>query len=222
MQRYFVGLDLGQSQDYTALVVLERTSDKKQETTKAASPEAPEGVFITAESGGAPGAQDPVRYQCVGLHRFPLGTQYPAIVDHVGALLNSEPLRDNAVLTIDASGVGRPVCDMFKEAGVAYTGVTITGGDTVGGDHLMYRVPKRILVSTLQALMQSKRLVFGENPLRQTLIDELLNFKVTISEAANDTYGGRQGKHDDLVLAVALAAWAAEHTRKNYVAWEVY
>ncbi len=35
-------------------------------------------------------------------------------------------------------------------------------------------------------------------------------FKVTITEAANDTYGGRSGAHDDIVLAVAPAAWKAE------------
>ncbi len=45
----------------------------------------------------------------------------------------------------------------------------------------------------------------------QSLVRELQDFRVTITEAANDTYGGRTGAHDDLVLAVALACWGALH-----------
>lgn len=39
-----------------------------------------------------------------------------------------------------------------------------------------------------------------------------LSFQVKITDAGNDTYGAwRDGTHDDLVLAVALACWAARH-----------
>jgi hypothetical protein len=75
----------------------------------------------------------------------------------------------------------------------------------------MWRVPKRILVGTLQALFHGKRLKFAETlPEAPTLVKELLAFQVTVTEAANDTYAGRTGTHDDLVLSVALAAWRAE------------
>ncbi len=45
-----------------------------------------------------------------------------------------------------------------------------------------------------------------------TLTRELLAFQVKISaETAHDSYGAwREGAHDDLVLAVALALWAGE------------
>jgi hypothetical protein len=40
------------------------------------------------------------------------------------------------------------------------------------------------------------------------LVKELLNFKVRITDAANETFGAwREGQRDDTVLAVALAAW---------------
>ena len=43
------------------------------------------------------------------------------------------------------------------------------------------------------------------------LIRELETFRVKITEAANETFGAwREGQHDDLLLAVALAAWAGE------------
>ena len=41
------------------------------------------------------------------------------------------------------------------------------------------------------------------------MLKELLKFKVKIDPVtAHDSYGaGREGQHDDLVLATALAAW---------------
>ena len=44
-----------------------------------------------------------------------------------------------------------------------------------------------------------------------TLVRELQNFQVKLTAAANETFGvWREGQHDDLVLAVALACWWAE------------
>jgi hypothetical protein len=42
-----------------------------------------------------------------------------------------------------------------------------------------------------------------------TLINELLSYQVQISDAGHDSYNARSGAHDDLVLAVSLAAWGA-------------
>ena len=80
------------------------------------------------------------------------------------------------------------------------------------------RVPKRDLVSTAQVLLQSERLKIAKGlPEAQTLVDELLAFKVSISLKGHDSYGNdvgmwRENPHDDLVLAVALAAWYGENT----------
>jgi hypothetical protein len=93
------------------------------------------------------------------------------------------------------------------------TAVTIHGGDQTIRDGNAYRVPKRELVSVLQVLLQTKRLeVAAALPLAQTLQREMLAFKVEISKSGHDTYGNdwRENPHDDLVLSVALAAWAGE------------
>ena len=44
-----------------------------------------------------------------------------------------------------------------------------------------------------------------------TLVRELTTFEVRVTSSANETFGAwREGEHDDLVLAVAVAAWIAE------------
>jgi hypothetical protein len=91
--------------------------------------------------------------------------------------------------------------------------VTITAGTEVtlapdGGFH----VPKKELVTCLQVLFQARRLRIPRSlPDADTFIRELLNFQVKITPATNETFGAwREGEHDDLVLAVALAGWWAQ------------
>lgn len=79
-----------------------------------------------------------------------------------------------------------------------------------------YRVPKRDLVSTVQVLLQAERLKIARAlPEAQTLVNELLAFKVTISNQGHDSYGNdwREAPNDDLVLAVAVAAWFGEQPK---------
>jgi hypothetical protein len=67
-------------------------------------------------------------------------------------------------------------------------------------------------VATIQVLLQTKRLRIPSSlPEAQILLEEMTNFQVKISQAGHDSYGAwREGTHDDLLLAVALACWAAE------------
>jgi hypothetical protein len=92
--------------------------------------------------------------------------------------------------------------------------VTITGGSAVkqtadGG----WNVPKRDLVGVLRRLLQTRRLVVAQAlPDAAVLRRELGDFRVRITASAHETFGAewRTGAHDDLVLAVALAAWLLE------------
>jgi hypothetical protein len=190
--RYLVGLDFGQAADYTALGVLEW-----------------QGADDAARAAQPAGER---RYHCRHLERLPIGTPYPAVVAHVLSLLATPALRGRATLVVDATGVGRPVVDMLRQAGLWPVAITITGGSSVGGDGNGWTVPKRDLVGTLQVLLQGERLQFAaELPMVPTLVAEMMAFRVKITDAAHDTYGAwREGAHDDLVLAVAVAAWYAE------------
>jgi hypothetical protein len=85
-----------------------------------------------------------------------------------------------------------------------------------------YRVPKRDLVSLLQVLLQGERLkVASTLPEAPTLVQELLASRARVAPRASDGDSAwREGPHDDLVLATALACWCAEHVRSAVlVAW---
>jgi hypothetical protein len=60
--------------------------------------------------------------------------------------------------------------------------------------------------------LQTRRLQIASGlPEAPLLVKELENFRVNVSLARNDSpESWREGQHDDLVLAAALAAWTGE------------
>lgn len=216
---FYVGLDLGQAQDYTALVVVEELVwDPREKRGWISRTQLPRGYakplkwpkkrWASSFRAGRPPLH--VRH----LQRFALGTSYPTIVQETRTLLDRQPLRDNSVLVVDATGVGAPVVDLLDRAGLGSVAVNITGGNKVTRGHgsRTMNVPKRDLVSAVKVLLQNGRLkVADELSEASTLKGELGNFRVKITSTAHDTYGvWREGVHDDLVLAVALACWYRE------------
>ncbi len=194
LTRGFIGLDLGQAQDFTALAVLTRPRLR----------------------GDEKGVERKPPYAVPYLQRFPLGTPYPQVVSAVVDLLRTPQLR-GSFFVVDQTGVGRAVVDMLTDAMRGkvlchFCPVTITGGHEVTAVEGGFRVPKKELVGCLQVLLQTRRLhVAKALPVAEVLVRELETFRVKITEAANETFGAwREGQHDDLVLAVALAAWAGE------------
>jgi hypothetical protein len=183
---WLVGLDLGELADYSALAIVER---------QAAPPAA---------------AQYAVRY----LQRWPLRTAYPTVVAEVVALWRRPPLSGAAPVLADATGVGLPVTELLAPAlGGLLTPVLITAGSQATRDGPRWHVAKHLLVSTLQVVLQTGRLrVAPSLPEAATLRTELAGFQQRVTGAANLQYGTwRDGAHDDIVLAVALAVWWGEH-----------
>jgi hypothetical protein len=200
MGQCFVGLDLGQSQDFTAIAVLERAE--------------------------LVGEWDPVMYawrktvalRLRHLERIPLGTPYTEVVDRVVAVTRSGELAGRCHLIADATGVGRPVMDMLRRAELGSSRlwpVEITSGTLERYADGHYRVPKRDLIVGLQLLLQRRELQIAEGmKFGPVLAREMAEMRVKITPSGNEQYGAwREGEHDDLVLAVALACWGA---RKAY------
>jgi hypothetical protein len=199
---YFLGLDLGQAQDFTAMAVLEQTRVEKSIGVGTTRPP----VWFTY-------------YALRHLKRWPLGTSYPAIVEEVKQLVQEPPL-DHPCLAVDQTGVGRAVVDMFRQAQLVarLQPIVITSGHAVtAGERGTRNVPKKELASVLQVLLQSRRLKIARQlEHAATLQKELTAFRVKITAAANETFEAwRERDHDDLVLAVALAAWLAERGQRR-------
>jgi hypothetical protein len=118
----------------------------------------------------------------------------------------------DAIVVIDATGVGKEVASLYQQAfRLGKLGdywprpYVITGGREVTDEV----VPKRELVGKMQTLLQTGRLKIADSlPLADVLRRELLAFKVKMTPGGQETYeSAREGDHDDLVIAVALACW---------------
>jgi hypothetical protein len=163
-------------------------------------------------------------FRCGFLRRVPLGTSYPSIIGYVGNLIDR--LKGPSTLAIDFGGVGRPVFDLFVDAGFSPVGIAITAGDHItreGGN--IFRVPKLTLVSRLQALLHS-----GQLKILKTLADapqlvrELEDMRATFSDRGHMLLSARVGRHDDLCLSLCIAIFAAHggDTMEAYGCFEFY
>jgi hypothetical protein len=235
---YYLGLDLGQARDYSALAIIEeqlyigeawanevlyQDDYERGLSTGWVSPAdlSPYRVgqaLALSHQYGRP-AEPPLAVR--HLERFELGTKYTNVVDRVAALVRSDSLHHMpAVLLVDKTGVGAAVLDSFTHAGIGAVAVTLHGGSSVNRDpqRAGYRVPKRDLITVTQVLLQNGQLkVAAGLPEAETLKKELLNFRVKIDpRTAHDSYEHwREGDHDDLVLAVSMAAWFRQYWNRH-------
>jgi hypothetical protein len=198
VDRWFVGADLGQSTDPTAISVMnhrvlpldgwdlnDKTQTRKQKRT--------------------------THFDVRHLERLPLGMSYPQQIQRVTNLLARPPLNVlKPRLVFDETGVGRPVGDMFDVAGLWPSRITITAGLEATQHGKSWHVPKGLLISNLEAHSHSGelRIAAAAND-AAALKEELKDFKRKISEAGRTTYAARVGAHDDLVLSVAITLWMA-------------
>jgi hypothetical protein len=193
--QHFVGLDLGQSNHFTALAVLERPLVHPYDPPEQRRP----------------------AYALRHLRRFPLGCPYPELTQEVARLLRAPELKGCA-LGVDQTGVGQAQVSLLaeKQCGQVFCffyPITITAGQiaTIGGDGSL-QVPKKDLIGLLQLLLQTRRLhVARQLPDAAVLVQELENFRMRVPLARPEVLESwREGQHDDLVLALALAAWLGE------------
>jgi hypothetical protein len=199
-ERFVVGVDLGQSNDPTAVSVIHWTRTPLSSwTPRHAVGNTRNTLWQDYEE------RFDVRY----LERLPLGSPYPAQVQHVINLLSRPPLAGGADLVIDATGVGAPIADLFETAGLEPTRVIISAGfEATDHGRRRWTVPKTELISGMDALLHTGQLKFASSLTDAgALRDELKDFRRKVSEAGRATYAARVGRHDDLILSVAVALW---------------
>lgn len=196
--RHFVGHDLGQSIDPSALSVIERKAWPA------------DGDLTTRKTG--PRA---LRYEFEVRHleRLPLRMSYAQQAEHVRELMSTAPLRQNGALICDATGVGVAVIELYRRAGLSPIALTITGGEGFSVDSGAWRVSKLALTSRLQAMLHSGSVkIAAKLKERAALTAELADFRVSYTDSGSATFGARSGRHDDLVLATAIGLFVAYET----------
>jgi hypothetical protein len=202
---YYIGLDLGQSADFTALAVVQSENEVNGKGTSKK------------------------RLRLRHLERYPLRTPYTNIADGVAALMRSPALtadeydparrrvsKPKLELLVDSTGVGRAVTDLLKSRGLRFKAITITGGERARGSGGQWSVPKRDLVAALEVPFHTGALQVAQGlELWPTLREELLSFRRKVNlKTAHDSYEHwRDSDHDDLVLACALACWGVHRPR---------
>jgi len=191
---FAVGIDIGQAHDPTAICVASKIVTTTLDPAQSQYHKLP-----------------PPRFEVAHLERLRLGMPYPQQVDHLEALLGRSPLnRLRPRVLVDYTGVGRPVLDMFsgRRSLRKAHGVVITGGRDITSTPAGWNVPKAELVSKLQALLHAGDLrIAASLPDAAVLARELADFRVRYTDAGNATFNAREGAHDDLVLALALAVF---------------
>jgi hypothetical protein len=184
-ERWLLGLDLGQAEDFSALAGVQQVYQS--------------GVWT---------------YHVRHLHRWDLGTSYVRVVDDVAALVDGPPLR-GCTLLVDSTGVGRPVVDMTRQRNLPCQVVpcTITGGAHSSCDQNGWSVSKRELVSTLNVVLGQARFKVAESlTLARVLESEFGTFRARITPTGHEELSApwREGSHDDVLFAVSLCTWYGE------------
>lgn len=217
-----IGMDLGQKQDPSAIVLCEVGERPSNRTYRD---------WRTHEIRQAPEAT----YRVQQMERLDLGTAYvdvaARLVQLVAGLWEWEKrLRTEGALQpedpqlpwdiwVDVTGLGNPVVELIGYALEAEPRtrraklhpVVFTHGDRLNrgaydggrGDVL----GKAFLVSRLQVLLQRRTLQLPpKHAEAQAMARELKDYEIHVDENANDKYGAfRVGTHDDLVTALGLA-----------------
>jgi hypothetical protein len=187
-----LGLDLGQVNDFTALVAVETTGER------------PNQQYAVRHIERWLGVSYPEQVQRVRtLQADPLLRAAPLVVDQTGV--------GRAVLDSLRAARLRPI-------GVTiHGGDTVTHE---GSEWRVPKRDLVAVVAVLLQARRLK--IADALPDAPTLVHELANFRLTIDpRTAHDSYAAwREQDHDDLVLAVALACWWGEtHQPARLVTW---
>ena len=185
----YIGLDLGQRRDYTAIAIVERAFEPYHwDVSKLRQTKSGKQWYIVRS-----------------LERLRLGTPYPDVVERLRQITQMPFVKDGCTIVVDGTGVGAPVVDLIRRAGITgIVPVIITGGErtNTGLSGGYTSVPRSLLLTGLQVAIQENKLVVAANCREaQTLERELMELKLAGTKSSEI--------HDDMAFAVALAIWKA-------------
>ena len=116
---------------------------------------------------------------------------YPVLEDRLLALYNKWHLSG---MVVEANSIGRPVIDHLVQRGIGVTPFTTTN------------TTKQNIIQGLQSAFEHDSIKILDN---SVLIGELLSFESKRSISGSFQYSAPEGLHDDCVMSLALAWYAA-------------
>jgi len=136
----------------------------------------------------------------VHLKRFPLGTEYQAVIEYLK--LVGEKFQSVRAYYIDQTGVGEVFVENLRKAGLK----------NVKGVELS--LPRKSDVMTqLKQVMEQKRL---HMPRDRELIVEMNAEIAEMTQAGKTKFSHRSGTHDDRLWALALAVYGSRYEAPSY------
>jgi len=193
---YLIGMDLGLSADYTAMIVLQRsTVDEKRPTYEALKIQMIRRITV------------------------------PVLVTRILNFVSKPPLAYHTTLIVERNQVGpgviHPIYDAFKNADSPARLISgmVTAGDTVNRDGYLVNVPKRDLVAAVSVVLETERIKIPRMLARSSDLEKQLRRFTMTKEAGGRTKFGADlsSVHDDLVMAAGWALWWGENNKKPYV-----
>lgn len=208
MIRYWVGCDLAESPDETAISVLERRDSE---------------LYLRAIFGIPP----PVDYDDVCTKLI----QTLWYLEPYQSARRGLPYHEPVIgLAYDARGVGRGIRPVLERAlreeralrpgpRVELWGVQSTAGSSVSISHPFINVPKTDLVFSSYRALRNGALVLGDDaPFREVtrLREQLINYRMKLTAGGRDQFEPwKTTQHDDLVDALNLAVWAHQYQEES-------
>lgn len=197
--RFQIAADLGQSNDYSAVVVI------KDE----ALPIVDDGAVIVG----------PRKRTVVYADRF-RGVSYVAVVDHLIRLTNAPPFGGKSELAIDGTSIGRVVSDMLWDQNIDHKAVQMTGGQDWTRKGRYVNAGKTFMIENLAVLFAAGEIRFAHDlPLRAEIEQDLASFTTQTTAAGNQiiTQSRSAAGHGDLGIALIVGAFATQYLSNQVV-----
>jgi hypothetical protein len=188
---FIVGVAIGVAPEHSSIAVLKQVVARKRDE----SPKFEEAHLIHLE-------------------RLPLDAGYPSVMQNVRDCLDAAKLHEEdrqSDLIVDVTDCGRAAATFMRSRGLEPLMVHMTNssGDEAEVDYREWRVPRAALIGGLQIFYQTGTLrVAEELELAPALKQQLEGLRLRPPRPnPNDPDAWRDMPRDDLVQAVALAAW---------------
>lgn len=192
-QRYFVGADLGQANDFSSAVVLKDQQLPVYDGTRV--------------------VLGPRERTVVFADKF-RGVSYVDVVDYLIRLRNAAPFGGKSELIIDGTSIGRVVSDMLHEQSVDHTAVQMTGGQEWRRSGRYVNASKTLMIENLAVLFAAGDMKFAHDlALRKEIEEDLASFTTQTTAAGNMVISQSRSAsgHGDAGIALIISAFASQY-----------